>query len=153
MAAVLTVNLTGWIAAGLLFRSAVPAAVLQPWLLIFAVLWLARLGALLLTWRAAPAALGSARWQSWWVGAMLVSAALWGTGAWLFSPHLDSTQLELLLVIGYTLCIAAAPVLLNHPRAFALFPVLYFGPVIVRIAISERGDAHVQAAILLFVFA
>ena len=153
MAATLAVNLTGWTAVWLLFRSEVPAAMLQPWLLTFAALWLARLGALLLTWRAAPAALGSARWQSWWVGVMLVSAALWGAGAWLFSPHLDSTQLELLLVIGYTLCIAAAPVLLNHPRAFALFPVLYFGPVIVRIAISERGDSHVQAAILLFVFA
>ena len=153
MAAVLAVNLTGWTAVALLFRSEVPAALLQPWLLSFAALWLARLGGLLLTWRTVPAALGSARWLSWWVGAMLVSAALWGTGAWLFSPHLDSTQLELLLVIGYTLCIAAAPVLLNHPRAFALFPVLYFGPVIVRIAISERGDSHVQAVILLFVFA
>jgi signal transduction histidine kinase len=153
MAAVLTVNLTGWTVAWLLFRSEVPAAVLQPWLLIFAVLWLVRLGGLLLTWRAGPAALGSARWQSWWVGAMLVSAALWGAGAWLFYPHLDSTHVELLLIIGYTLCIAAAPVLLHHPLAFLLFPVLYFGPVIVRIAITERADSHVQAGILLFVFA
>ncbi len=153
MAATLAVNLTGWTAVALLFRSEVPAAMLQPWLLTFAVLWLVRLTALLLTWQISPATLGSARWLSWWVGAMLVSAALWGVGAWLFYPHLDSTQQELLLVIGYTLCIAAAPVLLNHPRAFALFPVLYFGPVIVRIAISERDDSHVQTAILLFVFA
>ena len=153
MVATLAVNLTGWTAVALLFRSEVPAAMLQPWLLTFAVLWLVRLTALLLTWQISPATLGSARWLSWWVGAMLVSAALWGAGAWLFSPHLDSTQQELLLVIGYTLCIAAAPVLLNHPRAFALFPVLYFGPVIVRIAISERDDSHVQTAILLFVFA
>ena len=61
MAATLTVNLTGWTAVWLLFRSEVPASMLQPWLLSFAVLWLARLGALLMTWRAAPAALGSAR--------------------------------------------------------------------------------------------
>lgn len=153
MAGTLAVNLTGWTAVWLLFRSEVPAAVLQPWLLSFAALWLARLGGLLLTWRTVPAALGSARWLSWWVGAMLVSAALWGAGAWLFYPHLDNTHLEVFLVIGYTLCIAAAPVLLNHPRAFALFPVLYFGPVIVRIAISKPGDSHLQAAILLFVFA
>jgi signal transduction histidine kinase len=71
----------------------------------------------------------------------------------LFYPHIDSTHEELLLVIGYTLCIAAAPVLLDHPRAFLLFPVLYFGPVIVRIAITERADSHVHAGILLFVFA
>ncbi len=153
MAATLAVDLTGWAAVALLFQAEVPAAVLQPWLLTFAVLWLVRLTALLLTWQIWPATLGSARWLSWWVGAMLVSAALWGAGAWLFYPHLDSAHLEVLLVIGYTLCIAAAPVLLNHPRAFVLFPVLYFGPVIAHIAITERGDSYVQAGILLFVFA
>lgn len=153
MVGTLAVNLTGWTAVWLLLRSEVPAALLQPWLLSFAALWLARLGALLLTWRAAPAALGSAGWLSWWVGAMLVSAALWGAGAWLFYPHLDTTQLEVLLVIGYTLCIAAAPVLLHQPRAFVLFPVFFFGPIVVRIATSGGEDSHVLAGIVLFVFA
>ena len=101
MAATLTVNLTGWAAAALLFRTEVPAAVLQPWLLTFAVFWLVRLTALLLKWQIAPAALSSARWLSWWVGAMLASSALWGAGAWLFYPHLDSTNHDVLLIIGY----------------------------------------------------
>lgn len=153
MAATLAVNLTGWAVVWLLFGTAVPPIVLQPWLLIFAVVWLVRLTALLLKWQITPAALSSARWQSWWIGAMLVSAALWGAGAWLFFPYLDSTHLDVLLVIGYTLCIAAVPVLLNHPRAFALFPTLFFGPVIVRIAITGREDSYLQAAILLLVFA
>jgi hypothetical protein len=139
MAATLAVNLTGWAVVWLLFGTAVPPIVLQPWLLIFAVVWLVRLTALLLKWQITPAALSSARWQSWWIGAMLVSAALWGAGAWLFFPYLDSTHLDVLLVIGYTLCIAAVLVLLNHPRAFALFPTLFFGPVIVRIAITGRS--------------
>ncbi len=153
MVATLAVNLTGWTAVALLFRSEVPAAVLQPWLLSFAVLWLVRLGGLLGAWRAGPAAICSARWQSWWVGAMLASAALWGVGAYLFYPHLDSTQLEVLLVIGYTLCIAAAPVLLYYPRAFLLFTVFFFGPIVVRIATSGGEDSHVLAGIVLFVFA
>ena len=153
MVATLAVNLTGWIAAWLLFRAEVPPTVLQPWLLSFAVLWLVRLGALLLIWRAAPAALCSARWLLWWIGAMLLSAALWGGGAWLFFPYLDSTHLDVLLVMGYTLCIAATPVLLNHPRAFALFPALFFGPIIVRIAITGRDDSYAQVGILLVVFA
>lgn len=153
MAATLTVNLTGWAAAALLFRTEVPAAVLQPWLLTFAVFWLVRLTALLLKWQIAPAALSSARWLSWWVGAMLASSALWGAGAWLFYPHLDSTNHDVLLIIGYTLCIAAVPVLLNHPSAFLLFHVFYFGPIVVRIANSGGDDSHAQAGILLFVFA
>jgi len=153
MAATLAVNLTGWIAAGLLFRSEVPPTVLEPWLLIFAVFWLVRLTALLLRWQIAPAALGSARWRSWWVGAMLVSSALWGAGAWLFYPYLDSTHLEVLLIIGYTLCIAAVSVLLNHPLAFLMFPVFFFGPIVVRIATSGRDDSYGQVGILLFVFA
>jgi signal transduction histidine kinase len=152
MAATLAVNLTGWIAAGLLFSSEVPPTVLQPWLLIFAVLWLVRLTALLLSCQIAPAALGSARWRSAWVGAMLASAALWGAGAWLFFPYLDSTHLYVLLVIDYTLCIAATTVLLNHPRAFALFPVLTFGPILARIAIAGRDDSYAQTGILLVVF-
>ena len=153
MVATLAVNLTGWSAVALLFRSEVPAAVLQPWLLSFAALWLLRLGALLLTWRVAPAALWSARWLSCWVTAMLASSCLWGAGAWLFYPYLDSTHLQVLLIVGYTLCIAAVAVLLHRPRAFLLFPVFFFGPIVVRIAATGREDSQIQAGIVLFVFA
>ena len=154
MAAQLAVNLTGWAAVALLFHTAVPAAVLQPWLMAFAAFSLLRLGVLLGFRRVAqaPAARLAGWWTAWVVG-LLISSSLWGTGAWLFYPHLDSGHLGVLLVIGYTLCIAAAPVLLNHPRAFLLFPVLYFGPIVVRIASSGRDDGHAQAGIVLLVFA
>ncbi len=154
MAAQLVVNLTGWVAVALLFRNEVPAAVLQPWQWAFAAFWLVRFGALLPLGRAAsPAVASSGRWWAVWVAGMLINSSLWGTGAWLFFPYLDSSRVGVLLIIGYTLCIAAAPVLLNHPRAFLLFPVLYFGPIVVRIATSGRHDAAAEAGTMLVVFA
>ena len=154
MAAQLVVNLTGWAAVALLFPSRVPPAVLQPWLLAFAAFWLVRLG-VLLGFRQAAAAPDArlARWWTVWVVGLLISASLWGTGAWRFYPYLDGGHLGVLFIVGYTLCLAAAPVLLNHPRAFLLFPALFFGPVTVRIATSGRHDGYAEAGIVLLVFA
>ncbi len=154
LAAELVVHLTGWMAVALLFRTEVPAAVLQPWSMIFAGLWLVRLALLSAFKRAeACAPVDADRWWAVWVVGFLISSCLWGAGAWLFYPFLDSGRVGVLLIIGYTLCIAAAPVLLNHPRAFVLCPVLYFGPVIVRIATSGLHHAYAQAGTLLLVFA
>ncbi len=154
MAAQLTVNLTGWMAVALLFYSEVPPAVLQPWLLAFAAFWLLRLVVLLGFRRDAQTPIASlVRWWTVWVVGLLINSSLWGMGAWLFYPYLDSSRVGVLLIIGYTLCIAAAPVLLNHPRAFLLFPVLYFGPIVARIATSGRHDAYAQAGTMLLVFA
>ena len=154
MAAQLTVNLTGWTALALLFRTAVPAVVLQPWLMAFAAFWLLRLGVLLGFRRVAQApAARLAGWWTVWVVGLLISSGLWGAGAWLFFPYLDGAHLGVLLIIGYTLCIAAAPALLNHPCAFLSFPVLFFGPILVRIATSGRHDGYAQAGTVLLVFA
>ena len=154
MAAQLVVNLTGALAVALLFKSSVPAALLQPWLLAFGGFWLARVALLLSFIRAAPSnADHLGRWRRLWTAGLLVSASLWGAGGWLFYPHLGDVDHDVLFIIGYTLCIAAVPVLLNHPIAFMLFAVLFFGPIVVRIATSGQGNGLSQAGVLLLVFA
>jgi signal transduction histidine kinase len=154
MAAQLVVNLAGALAVALLFDSSVPAALLQPWLLTFSGFWLARVALLLSFIRAAPSTADRlGRWRRLWTAGLLVSASLWGAGGWLFYPHLGGVDHDVLFIIGYTLCIAAVPVLLNHPRAFMLFPVLFFGPIVVRIATSGQGSGLSQAGVLLLIFA
>jgi signal transduction histidine kinase len=154
MSAQLVVNLVGASAVALLFESSVPASVLQPWLLIFGGFWLVRVAVLLSFIRAAPSTADRLRrWQRLWTTGLLMSASLWGAGGWVFYPHLGNVDHDVLIIIGYTLCIAAVPVLLNQPLAFVLFPVLFFGPMVVRVATSGRVDGFGQAGVLLLVFA
>jgi signal transduction histidine kinase/CheY-like chemotaxis protein len=123
-----------------LFAPTTPTALLAPWLLAFALLWLLRL---LMLQRYRRALLGGApAWATWhrlWVVATLVSAALWGATGWIFHGRGDGLQQTGLVIVVYSYCIAAVPVLASQPRVYALFSVLCFVPIIVRIA--QGGDA------------
>ncbi|OYY66989.1 MAG: hypothetical protein B7Y51_00840 [Burkholderiales bacterium 28-67-8] len=153
MSAQLVVNLAGALAVWLLFEATVPSSSLQPWLTVFAALWLLRLGSLFAFRRAVTvAATGGRRWRGIWVVGTLLSAALWGSGAWLFHPYIDSSRHGVLVIIGYTLCIAGIPILVNRPLVFLLFPVLFFGPIVARVATSGRSDSFGEAFVLLLVF-
>jgi len=153
MSAQLAVNLAGALAVVFLLSDEVPASTLRPWVVSFAALWLCRLGVLLLFMRAAPEDLSADDgWGRAWVVGLLMSATLWGAGSWLFYPHMESGHQSLLIIVGYMICIGAAPVMLSRPGLFLLLTVLVFSPFVVRIFSSSRGDAQAHAAIALLVF-
>jgi len=124
-----------------LFWSLTPPGVMLPWLGSFAVLWLMRLW-MLKRYRAAVVD-GAVDWRAWllvWNGATLVSGVLWGVTAWLFYGNGTGIQQTGLIVIVYTYCIAAVPVLANQPRIFITFAALCFVPMVARIA--SEGDGY-----------
>ncbi len=131
----------------LLFWTLTPAALMASWLGTFATLWLFRL-AMLQRYRRAVAAATAVDWLAWrsaWSAATLVSGALWGATAWIFYERGSGIQQTGLIVIVYTYCIAAVPVLAGRPRTFAAFAALCFVPMIVRIA-SDGGADSLQLA-------
>jgi signal transduction histidine kinase len=141
----LPVTLLGMIAGTgvvtLLFWQVVPRALMLPWLAAFTVLWLLRL--LMLRRYRSAVLRGSVDWAAWyrvWTFATLVSGALWGLTAWLFYGRGSAIQHTGLIIIVYTYCIAAVPVLANHPRIYASFAALCFVPMIARIA--SEGDLY-----------
>lgn len=126
-----------------LFWGSLSLAVMLPWMVLFVGLWFVRI---LLARRFQAAvrrhegAMDWARWRLWWNVLTLCSAGAWGLSGWLFFTRgLGIQQTGLILVI-YTFCIAAVPVLANQPRMFVAYVVLCFAPLIVRIATG--GDEH-----------
>ena len=125
----------------LLFWDLAPRHVFLPWLGAFATLWLVRL-AMLRRFRLALR-IGISNWLDWrrvWNAATLVSGGLWGLTAWLFYGYGNPSQQTGLIIVVYTYCIAAVPVLANQSRVFMIFASLCFGPMIARIA--SEGDIY-----------
>ncbi|MDQ6681345.1 MAG: ATP-binding protein [Pseudomonadota bacterium] len=125
----------------LLFWQLSPPAVLLPWLAAFAVLWLFRL--LMLRRFRRVLQIGVPNWLGWrrtWNLTTLFSGALWGLTAWLFYSSGGGIEQTGLIVIVYTYCISAVPVLANQPRIFVVFASLCFVPMIARIATG--GDLY-----------
>lgn len=126
-----------------LFWGSVPLALMLPWMVLFVGLWFVRI-VLARRFQAAvrhhEGAMDWARWRLAWNLLTLCSAGAWGLAGWLFfTAGLGIQQTGLILVI-YTFCIAAVPVLANQPRMFVAYVVLCFAPLIVRIATG--GDEH-----------
>jgi signal transduction histidine kinase len=153
MPATLAGNLAGTGVVTLLFWNITPKAVLLPWLLVVAALWLARL---LLAQRfkaAQPETLAQwQRWRLWWNLGSLASGALWGLTAWIFYHRGVGIQQTGLIITVYTFCIAAVPVMATQPRLFLGFAALCFLPMILRIATAPEPNSLQLAGILLLIF-
>jgi signal transduction histidine kinase len=152
MPATLAGMVAGACVVSLLFWDLAPRQVFVPWLGAFSMLWLVRV-AMLRRYRLALRR-GIPDWLSWrrtWNAATLVSGALWGLTAWLFYGHGNATQQTGLIVVVYTYCIAAVPVLANQSRVFLLFSALCFGPMIARIAHEGDVDSLQLAGELLLI--
>jgi signal transduction histidine kinase len=95
------------------------------------------------------------RWAGWrrlWIPATLVSGGLWGSTAWAFYGSGSAIQQTGLIIIVYTYCIAAVPVLANMPRVFASFAALCLVPMILRIAMEgDRYSYELAGELLLIV--
>jgi signal transduction histidine kinase/CheY-like chemotaxis protein len=146
-------NLAGISVIVMVFWASTPASVMFPWLSVFAVMWLARLGLLQRFKLATPLTLLD--WQRWrwlWNVGTLTSGALWGATAWLFYLRGGHVQQIALIITVYTFCIAVVPVLATQPRMYLLFSALCFVPMAARVATDGSADSYRLAGILLLIF-
>ncbi|HJV96816.1 MAG TPA: hybrid sensor histidine kinase/response regulator [Albitalea sp.] len=142
--------LAGAAVISLLFWSRAPAAAMLPWLALFGLMWAGRFWVAQQFKRAQISTHEQwLRWRRWWNIGTLASAALWGLAAWLFYTRGGSTQQIGLIVVVYTFCSAAVPVLATQPRVFLLYAALSFLPMAARIA-SDGTAQRIQLAGILF---
>lgn len=136
----------------LLYWTTTPLSMMLSWLGVFATIWVARFWTMRQFRRASPQAL--ADWQRWRVfGNMgtVSSGVFWGATAWLFYPNGDNIQQVGLIVLIYTFCVAAVPVLSTQPRIYLIFAGLCFAPMAARIASEGTAYAYQLAGILLLI--
>lgn len=137
----------------MLFWRVAPPAVLVPWAIGFAGLWVVRIvlsRGFRLAVRKHGEATKFAHWHRRWNVLTLASATMWGITGWVFYGHGSGIQQTGLIVLVYTFCVAVIPVLANQPRVFVTYVALCIGPLIVRIAMG--GDTYsYQLAGTLFV--
>lgn len=149
-------TLAGYVAGigviALLYWSIMPASVMLPWLSVFAVIWLGRAWTARQFPRAAPQTLADwQRWRDYGNIGTLSSGALWGATAWIFYPHGDNIQQVGLIILVYTFCVAAVPVLCTQPGIYLAFASLSFAPMAVRIASEGTVYAYQLAGLLLLI--
>ena len=128
------------------FWNEVPASLMSGWIAAFALMGLGRLLLAQRFKRADPRS--EADWKRWRLYAnvgTLVAGALWGLTGWIFYFRGASIQQTGLIVIVYTFCASAVPVLAIQPRMFLAFVSLAFVPLIVRVA-SGASIYHYQLA-------
>lgn len=153
MPAQLAGNLAGIGVIVLIFWAVTPAAVMLPWLAVFAVMWLARLWLLQRFNRVAGLGVVDwPRWRLWWNVGTLTSGALWGATSWVFYLRGGNVQQIALIITVYTFCVAVVPVLATQPRVFLLFAALCFVPMAARVASDGSEAAFHLAGILLLIF-
>jgi signal transduction histidine kinase len=153
MPATLAGNVAGIGVLLLLFWPTAPRAVLLGWLLALVLLWVFRLAWYRGFTRATPDTLADwTRWRRGWNLGTLGSGALWGLSAWLFYPDGQNIQQTGLIIIVYTFCIAAVPVLASQPRVYLLFAAFCFVPMVLRIALVGDVYSLQLAGILLLIF-
>jgi signal transduction histidine kinase len=131
---------------GGLFWGLAPWAVVLPWVAVFAVMVLARLVVLRAFRRATVDT--AADWQRWLVRSnigTLAAAGFWGATGWVFYGYSGGLQQTGLIIIVYTFCVVAIPVLSIQPRMYLAFAALCLLPLVIRIAMV--GDSyHYQLA-------
>ncbi len=119
------------------------------WLVCFGAVWLLRVALGVQFRRSLRSSL--ADWHVWRRRAhvaTLASGANWGLAGGLFYAQGQSIQQTGLILIVYTFCVAAMPILATQPRVYFAYLALAAAPLIVRIA--AVGDAYsVQLAGLL----
>lgn len=137
-----------WLYAGL-----VPTGLLLGWLAAFAAMWCARVWLVRRFRRARIDTLAEwQRWQLGWNVGALSAAALWGLSVWLFYERGGAIEQTGLILIVYTFCVAAVPVLATQPRIFLAYAALCFVPMVGRIVSFGDADNLQLAGILLLIF-
>ena len=129
-----------------LFWSLAPWAVLLPWMGVFVGMVLMRF-LVLRAFRRASLDTAS-DWQRWLLRSnigTLVSAMFWGATGWVFYAYSGGLQQTGLIIIIYTFCVVAIPVLSIQPRMYLAFGAFSLLPLVARILLV--GDLyHYQLA-------
>ena len=137
---------------GVLFWASTATSVMLAWGTAFALMLGVRWTVARRFARARPAS--TAEWQRW-RGHMnlgtLAAGALWGVTGWIFYARGNDIQQIGLIVIVYTYCTAALPVLAMQPRMYLAFAALCMGPLLVRIASGADAYSYQLAGELLLI--
>jgi signal transduction histidine kinase len=135
-----------------LFWTTTATSVMLGWLGAFAAMLLVRLVVMRRFQQAQPQT--STDWQHWRramnIGTV-VAGALWGLTGWIFYARGNDIQQIGLIVIVYTYCTAALPVLAIQPRMYLAFAALCMGPLLVRIASGADAYSYQLAGELLLI--
>ncbi len=91
------------------------------------------------------------RWRHYSNIGSLSSGLMWGLAAWLFYGYAGDIQQTGLIVLIYTFCIAAVPVLSTQPKVYVAFAVLCFLPLVGRIAMDGNVYSYQLAGLLLLI--
>lgn len=146
-------NLLGAVVLVLLYRDEAQPHILYGWVALFMLVWLGRLLTLLRFKAAAPQEPAEfRRWQLAWNAGTLASGAAWGSVAWLLYPVGESVHQTSLLLIVYSYCVGAIPLLATQSRVFFAFIALCFVPTIARIATLGTPDSLDLAGVLVLTF-
>jgi two-component system, sensor histidine kinase len=135
-----------------LFWQRVPALHMVTWLVLF-VLVLGYRGFIFFRYRRSTIE-RIEDWLRWRVLSnvgSLCSGALWGLAAWLFYENGGDIQQTGLIILIYTFCIAAVPVLSTQPKIYLAFAVLCFLPLVARIALERNVYSYQLAGLLLLI--
>ena len=93
-------------------------------------------------------------WQRWRQAmniGTVAAGALWGATGWIFYARGNDIQQIGLIVIVYTFCTAALPVLAMQPRMYLAFAALCMGPLLARIASGADAYSYQLAGELLLI--
>ena len=137
---------------GVLFWASTATSVMLAWGAAFALMLGVRWAVARRFAQARPAS--TAEWQRW-RGHMnlgtVAAGALWGVTGWIFYARGNDIQQIGLIVIVYTYCTAALPVLAMQPRMYLAFAALCMGPLLVRIASGADAYSYQLAGELLLI--
>lgn len=142
---VMPVSLGGHVAGvgvvTLLYWAAAPVAVMVGWVAAFLIVVMVRLLVIQRFRRAVKTTHEDwLRWRLYSNIGTVVVGVLWGSTAWIFYTRGGGIQQTGLIIIIYTFCVAAVPILSIQPRMYLAFVGLSFLPMALRVA--TVGDPY-----------
>lgn len=144
-------NLAGLLIVVTVFDGWSGNAQMLHWGAAFLVVWAYRM-AMLVAFNVS-AATRDARHRVWrwrWSIGTLASGLLWGIGVWLFYGDADPELRVLLLIVVFSYCMGAIPLLATHFSMFVGYCALNFVPSVVRI-LTVPAEHHVAVALVMVI--
>lgn len=146
-------NLLGALVLAWLFWGVAPHDRVTGWVISFSLVWFWRLWLAIAYRRAAPTDdRANGRWLRLWNVGTLGSGLVWGASAWLFFGAGDSLHQVVLVLVIYSYCVGAVPILATQWTVFLLFIGFAFVPTIIRLATGGDADGPAVAVVIVLVF-
>jgi signal transduction histidine kinase/CheY-like chemotaxis protein len=144
-------HFVGALVIELMFADTAPSMLRLGWGVLFALVWLVRVGLAVRFGRNEPhVTAGLLRRLRVWQAGVLAAGALWGAAAWLFYGYGGAASQVALVLVVYTFCVASVPILAPQFALFVVFVLLVFVPAIAAVA-AEQAALSWQLAIVMAV--